>query len=126
MSGPQVGDFVLNYQKFTDEDDPLPPFLCRITRETVLLYFVEHLNTEGIIKKRRINKGCCSSNPIDPKKVMPDYEKHFTSNIRNRIKVDQPKPDPRSRSVLRPRKRIVNPVKVEKPKIPQQRVRLKF
>jgi|PlaIllAssembly_1097288.scaffolds.fasta_scaffold13402_4 hypothetical protein len=126
MSEPKVGDFVLNYQRFTDEDDPLPPFLCRIVRETVLLYFVEHLNIKGIIKKRRINKGCCSSNAINPQSVMPDYEVHFNSVIRNRIKADAPKPDPRSRSVVKPRKRRVNPISKEVKEVSQQRIRLKI
>jgi hypothetical protein len=125
MSDPQIGDFVLNYQRFTDEDDPLPPFLCRIIKITMSLYFVEHLNTKGIIKKRRINKGCCSSNPINPESVMKDWKDYFSGTIRIPIKT-KVEEVVRNRSVAKPRKRriVVTPKDTSEP-LPQ-RIRLKL
>jgi hypothetical protein len=125
MSEPKVGDFVLNYQRFTDEDDPLPPFLCRITRTTVMLYFVEHVNTKGIIKKRRINKGCCSSNSIDPESVMKDWKDYFSGTIRIPIK-GKTEEIVRNRSVLKPRKRRMVPAPKSTSEPLPQRIRLKL
>ena len=97
MPDPKIGDFILNYQHFTDDDDPSPPFMCRIIKDSIRLWTVEHLNNRGIIKIRRINKGCCSTTPLNPDNYMPDWKKHFVKEIKATV----PKIKPQKRVRLK-------------------------
>ena len=75
MADPKPGDFVLSYQNFQldDKNEPIPPFICYILSDKLRLWYVEYIMGDGTTNKRRINKGGCSSKPLDPRTVDPRY-----------------------------------------------------
>lgn len=101
MREPTVGDFILNYQLFRDDDDPSPPFLCRILKDSIRLWTVEHVNNRGIIKVRRINKGCCSTTVVNPDTVMKDWKNYFVREVKDNFSKAKVQSKPQKRVRLK-------------------------
>jgi len=50
----------LIYQKFSEPDEPKPPFIGTVYADYVSKWGIEYQLTNGTFIKKRINKGCVS------------------------------------------------------------------
>ena len=63
--GSMINANVFVYQQFSDLNSPKPPFIAKIEGETALMWKAVYQDLEDRTIRKFINKGCCSSNPVN-------------------------------------------------------------